>query len=488
MGTHPILNSLVFLAGLSLFVSHGFGGDAGGGKTWDIHGESLNRFEYWNWFGPASDFENEYDYVFSRNRLSLTLKDNWYLLFVQGQYTQFGNLPGDAVAPPPVGAMGVGASYFQHSESRSSHKIFLKSAYIDFMDMWDTGISSRLGRFDYQDGLEVLSGNPTIDWLKRTRIAERLIGPFGWSAYTRSYDGGWIKYDSKSLNVTTFFSHPTQGGFEESAGNTIGKIDLAGVTLTLKPKTLIPDTEERLFYFYYDDERAVTQRVDNSGIGTAGEVDISIHTFGGHIASVVDAGTGQFDTILWGAYQTGDWYTQDHDAWALDTEAGYQFKTLPWQLHLRAGYFIGSGDDDPTDTRHETFYQMLPTARLYAYFPLYNLMNIEDTFAQIIARPSGKLTLRSDWHLLRLAEREDRWYSGAGATQEEGTIFGYAGRSSNGKDDLGQLVDTTLTYTLNPNVSLVTYYGHFFGGDVIEQIYASGDEADLGYVELLLKF
>lgn len=454
----------------------------------EIHGESLSRYEYWNWFEPVSNFENEYNYGFTRNRLNITLKDDWGSLFIQGQYTQFGNLPDDAIAPAPVGAMGAGALYFQHSGNTSSHEIFLKSAYVDLTNIRDTGVSLRLGRFDYQDGLEVLSGNPKIDWLKRVRIAERLIGPFGWSAYTRSYDGGWLKYDNEKLNLTTLLSHPTEGGFEESAGNTIEKIDLAGITLTLKPDIFIPNTEERLFYFYYDDERPVTQRVDNSGSTTASGVDISIHTFGWHLASAVDAGQGEVDTILWGLYQTGDWYEQDHRAWAIDAEVGYQFKELPWQPHFRAGYFFGSGDDNAGDTRHETFYQMLPTARLYAYFPLYNLMNSEDLFTQVIVKPSKKLTIRSDWHLLKLAEKEDRWYVGAGPTQESGGIFGYVGRTSNNEDDLGKLWDITLTYAVNANVTISTYYGHFFGDNVIERIYTNDDDADLAYVEILFKF
>ena len=62
------------------------------------------------------------------------------------------------------------------------------------------------------------------------------------------------------------------------------------------------------------------------------------------------------------------------------------------------------------------------------------------------------------------------------------------GRTSNNEDDLGKLWDITLTYAVNANVTISTYYGHFFGDNVIERIYTNDDDADLAYVEILFKF
>lgn len=459
--------------------------------VYEFHGESVNRYENWNWFEPATNpvaQNNEYGFFFTRNRLNLKLTQGKASAFIQGQYTQFLNLPGNASGAAPVGAMGTGPLYFQHAGARDSHRIFLKSAYLDFTNISDSGISTRLGRFDYQDGLETLTKDAKIDWLKKVRIADRLIGPFGWSAYTRSYDGGQIKYDNADLNITALISHPTQGGFEESAGETIEDIGLLGLALTLKPQVFIPNTEERFFYILYDDERNVSQRVDNSGTATAPKVDIAIHTFGAHLASAFNVGDDQIDTLLWGAFQTGDWYNLDHKAFALDLEAGYQFKKLPWTPHIRLGYFIGSGDSSASDGDHETFYQILPTPRIYALMPIYNFMNNEDIFLQVFAKPTKKLTLRSDFHILKLAEKSDRWYVGAGATQEKGSIFGFAARTSNSEDDLGQLLDLSLGYTFNDTISSSLYYGRFFGGDVVEKIYTSDNNADLAYLETVLKF
>jgi len=96
-------------------------------------------------------------------------------------------------------------------------------------------------------------------------------------------------------------------------------------------------------------------------------------------------------------------------------------RVLIWQLKpwIRGGYFRGSGDDDPTGRTHGTFFRELPTPRPFARFPLYNLMNNEDGFAQLTVTPYRKLILRTEAHSLNLANARDLWYIGGGAFQKE---------------------------------------------------------------------
>jgi alginate export protein len=82
--------------------------------------------------------------------------------------------------------------------------------------------------------------------------------------------------------------------------------------------------------------------------------------------------------------QTGSWGNLKQHAGAAVGEAGWQppVKVLkPW---LSAGYSYGSGDDNPNDTRHGTFFQVLPTPRQYARFPFYNMMNNEDWYGALL--------------------------------------------------------------------------------------------------------
>jgi hypothetical protein len=51
----------------------------------------------------------------------------------------------------------------------------------------------------------------------------------------------------------------------------------------------------------------------------------------------------------------------------------------------------------------------LPTPRIYARIPFYNLMNLTDEFVQIIDRPTPKWELRSDLHWLQLTSGKDLW-------------------------------------------------------------------------------
>ena len=108
----------------------------------------------------------------------------------------------------------------------------------------------------------------------------------------------------------------------------------------------------------------------------------------------------------------------------------------PW---LRAGYDHASGDDDPNDGEHRTFFQVLPTARIYSQFPFYNLMNDEDLFVQILATPWSRVNVRADYHWLRLTESHDLWYSGGGATNAH--VFGFSGIPAGGNRDLAHVVD-----------------------------------------------
>ena len=132
---------------------------------------------------------------------------------------------------------------------------------------------------------------------------------------------------------------------------------------------------------------------------------------------------------------------------------------------------------------------MLPTPRIYARFPFFNMMNYGDGFGEVILRPTGSLknlNVRTDVHVLRLANKNDLWYSGGGAFQP--STFGFAGRPSNGQTGLATLYDVSGDYRINGYASFTLYYGHAWSRPVTEAIYPSGSKADFGYGELTLRF
>jgi len=101
-------------------------------------------------------------------------------------------------------------------------------------------------------------------------------------------------------------------------------------------------------------------------------------------------------------------------------------------------------------------------------------------------RPSKTITVRSDIHSLRLANRNDLWYSGGGAFQP--WTFGYTGRTSNGQSGLATRFDVSADYMVNGYVAIGAYYGYAAGKLVPQPICPQGKSANLGFLELTVKF
>jgi hypothetical protein len=140
--------------------------------------------------------------------------------------------------------------------------------------------------------------------------------------------------------------------------------------------------------------------------------NIRIGTYGGDMLVAIPAGPGQFDFLFWGALQNGRWGSQGDSANAVAVEGGYQMTKLATSPWLRGGWFRSSGDNNATDANHNTFFQMLPTPRVYARMPFYNLMNNSDEFVQFMDKPAKSLALRSDLHWIQLTSPHDLWYQG----------------------------------------------------------------------------
>lgn len=464
------------------------------------------RGEFVDWFQPkpgvATAGAERYAFFGNQLRFGFRATIPHAQLVIEGQDVRLANLPDDASFPPPTGNLGPGAIYFANSPGRdrdetAQGETSLRQGYLTLSDPPGVpGLSLTGGRFEYSDGLETVPADPSLAWVKRSRIAERLVGPFNYTHVGRSFDGARLVLDRPDWNLTAVAFRPTHGGFEISSNRELGDVGVAGLAATAKtlPSLTLP-FDARLFYLYYDDRRFSDDReedplptkVDNRPLAErSGEHEtIAIHTWGLHAATVAPAGPGRVDGLVWGAAQAGDWGRQSHSAWAFAVEGGYQLPSIwgaPW---VRAGYDQSSGDDDPGDGDHRTFFQLLPTARIYAQFPFFNFMNSQDLFAQVILKPHPRVTVRSDYHWLRLSERKDLWYSGAGATNDD--VFGFAGIPSDDHRELAHLVDLSVSVQILQQLTAYAYYGHAFGQGVVKGTFA-GPGGDYGYVELTYRY
>ena len=470
----------------------------GADTTWRDHvifSASLRvRGEFVDWFEPpagdATRGAERYAFFASRLRAGVRVLFPHLEVAVELQDTRLTGLPDDATFPPPVGPLGTGALYFLHTHQTTQGEPFVRQG---FLTLRRGGFAATLGRFEYRDGLETVPADATLATLKRTRIAERLVGPFEFTHVGRAFDGGRLVYDHPWWNATALGVRPSHGGFEVSAMREVDDTWLAGLALTLKRLPFALPFDARLFYFYYSDERPDVAKVDNGAIvGIAGNPipflekgPLTIHTIGAHVLTAFDAGPGIVDLLGWGAAQTGEWNDRDHRAWAYALEAGYQLPRLPAAPWLRIGINRTSGDDDPFDDQHDTFFQLLPTPRTYAQLPFYNLMNLQDVFASFVLRPHEIVTVRTDYHWLRVTEGRDLWYSGGGAQNDD--LFGFAGAPARGRHDLAHLVDLSATVAVTSWLTIGGYYGHAFGGDVVGRTFG-GRDADYGFVETTVRY
>jgi Alginate export len=438
----------------------------------------------WRFFEPPAGAGNN-DYAFAANRLfgSVQRTAPAYDWTAALQYVQFGGLPANAAGPGPL---GTGAVYYTHAGHTDSRQVYLRYANVRLRRLLPA-TSIQIGRMPYSSGGEAASGNPKIEAVKLQRVAARVIGEFEWSIYQRAYDGVRIDTAQRRWTGTAFAFHPTQGGFEDAAGLMMPAVTVLGGAATVKSATSSPSAQYQVFVYRYRDTRKVTQRPDNTGLA-AQSIDVGINTFGGNIIIAPPATRGrQWDGLVWVAAQSGSWYELRHRAASVALEAGHQWTAWRWQPWFRAGYLYASGDGNPADNTHGTFFEMLPTVRRYAQTALYSQMNNTDLFAQLLARPRPNINLRFDWHRVGLASSHDGWYFGSGATQQHGSIFGFATRPSFGATHLASIGDGSVDYAIGPHWSVNGYLAVGRGGSVVAPAFI-GRTLTFAYVENVLQF
>lgn len=439
-----------------------------------------SRGESWHWF----DGGDAGDYVFGATvpRLAIFFEHPRLAWRVEGVMPSFLGLPSDAVAAAPLGQLGLGGNYAAANSNRTSlTSAVLRQAWVEWRPR---GAALRGGRFEFSDGAERAARTPAMTTLKATRVSQRLIGPFGFSHVGRSTDGVTARVSRGGLGALAMVARPTSGVFNaREAGRTLD-IDLAYGALT-SGSTIGTSGEWdlRLFGATYRDRRGLV--ATDSRSSSARQLDsreVEVTTGGAHSVVVTQVGSALADALVWGAIQRGRWGTLPHHASALAVEGGVQWPKGRWAPWLRAGGYRASGDRRPGDARHETFFQLLPTPRIYARFPFYNGMNTEELFAHLTLRPSKRVVGRVGVNALRLTESGDLWYAGGGAFDDRS--FGYAGRPSNGERSLGRVADGSIEWKPRRWLAVEGYLATNWGNAVAARTYAGSGRGRFGMLEV----
>lgn len=435
-----------------------------------ISGNLRGRSESWGWF-PTPGFDDNYTFGAMTLRVALSQQTKQLDWYVEGEFPLLLGLPEGAIAPGAAGQLGLGGTYFAANRQQDASAV-PKQAYVRFKGIGgDSASSLRLGRFEFSEPLEVMPQNATLAALKRDRLGQRLIGPFGFSHVGRSFDGLQFMRDTAKNNFTFFGARPTEGVFQLRGTHELD-VDLYYAAWTRQLTVGSSPSEARLFGIHYHDGRRLV-KTDNrpKPLVPAETENIRINTVGGHWTSAVPVRGGTMDLLGWGAAQFGHWGRLTQRSGAVALEGGYEFTKSRMKPWLRAGYFWSSGDGNAADGNHNTFFQMLPTPRVYARMPIFNLMNLKDAFVEFLVKPHPKVSVRTDAHQLWLSNPADLWYAGGGAFQ--GGTFGISGRPSGGNTGLGTLVDFSADYTVTRYTTLSFYAGGIRGGSVPAFIYPS---------------
>jgi len=456
----------------------------------DISGNWRVRVEGWDWFEGNSG-ENSYAFPHSLLRVAIGQQTERFDWQVEAAQDAILFLPRHAsVAAPAVqGQLGPGGTYYAaNGNGRNNVNAFVKQAYFQINRLGEGKL--KLGRFEYFDGSEVKPNDATLASLVQTRISQRLIGNFAFSAVQRSYDGAQFSYNFDKKNLTLFGARTTRGVYQIDGMGELD-VDVYYGALTLPTSTEHSAGELRLFGLGYIDHRTGVLKTDNRSPDDrrADHGEIQIATYGGDYLHVFNTdASGKFDFLVWGAVQTGSWGRLTQRAGAFVGEFGWQPRVKTLKLWLSAGYSYGSGDGNGSSNNsvHGTFFQVLPTPRIYARMPFYNMENNEDFYGSLNLRPHSKLPMRSELHALRLASRNDLWYLGGGAFQPQS--FGYTGRPSGGNRSFANVWDLSADYQVTRNFSLGLYYAHAWGKAVIASIYPKDPNGQFAYVETNLRF
>jgi hypothetical protein len=451
-----------------------------------LSGEVWGRGEGWNWF--VGNARTRYGLGQSLLKLSLAQqrrKFGWKISVAQPSLYA---LPDDAFVPGTGVPLGLGGVYFAaNGNRRNLAGVIVQEAFVSIHGIDRNHSTLRVGRFLFNEGLEKKPKSDDLAWLQRERISRRLVGDSGWTGITRSFDGAHFSSDIGSdSNVSLVAARTTEGVFQT---NGLGEmdVDIFYGAYTREFATPHTDSQLRVFGLGYHDGRDVL-KVDNRPLAArqADAADIRIGTFGVNYALVVPIRyVGKWDLVVWGAEQIGHWGMLNHRANSGLFELGWRPpipKVRPW---LRAGAFFASGDGNPNDSKHATFFQPLPTEQLYARLPFYTLQNVEDYTGQVIVQPTRKLELRSEVHKVKLHQVNDEWYLGSGAFQN--TSFGYYALGDSSHRGLGNYVDLSTKYQLSAHLAF-NYYIGIMSGKGVETTNLKGKKGGFTFLEIAYLF
>jgi hypothetical protein len=379
---------------------------------------------------------------------------------------------------PDNGAFGIGPVYYRanHGDPFPGGKTnYGKVSAIEFFAKYQTpAFKVLVGRTKFASSAEAKTGVKYLDWVKKRRLAERLIGNWDWVNVGRRYDGIIAGFGGKKARIDAFGLRPLKGGINyQDAYEWFTNLAVYGGSVTSLYNQLIPYSEVQAFYYYYDDSREGAHNVAGG--------DIKVSTVGGSWL----LGDDRNDLLGWFAYQFGDWGVDTQEGIAFLVEVG---RSAGSSGKFRLGYAQASGDNGDADGKHKTFFNLLPTNHKWYgamdYNAFQNLRTLYITYNHTFnAQWSGRAAL----HGFNLANPRDTWYGGSGAFSDD--LLGYVPRVVAGNyqsSKIGQELDIEAAWKFKGNHKLAGGGGIFWGDKAAGQFLTVDKNGLWGYLQLIL--
>ena len=238
------------------------------------------RLYSWDWFEaagpPATPYQNRYNYSGDLLRLNFTKTRGALDLDAEIAVPFLIDLPTNATALAPQGALGLGSNYFAANTGHQySGMSFAKQFYGRYHFGGKEPQTIQVGRFEFNDGTELAPKNTTLATVKRDHISTRLIGTFAFSDVGRSFDGLRYSWSQPTTDFTFIAATPTRGVFQTDGWgwNRIG-FGYAAFSKDWGHGNHAADT--RLFVIDYDDFRHILKTDNRSAAARKGDTE-NIH-------------------------------------------------------------------------------------------------------------------------------------------------------------------------------------------------------------------
>ena len=344
-----------------------------------------------------------------------------------------------------------------NAQNNPADSIGVRQGYIGIKNAGVRGLSLKIGR------QKIILGD------------HRLIGSFDWNNNGWSFDGVRADYASPMADHSLYWIRVVEtdcGDINANqctvAGNASSDADLVILYNTIKK--ILPGGTIEPYVMYLFDGRTLGA-VGAGGGGTKAartQADQKRWFFGTRInGKAVNKMVDYTGEVVWqtGRQDDGSGSNQDNsiNAWATAIKAGVTLHDVMWKprFGFEFDYASGSAADAEDLTGRHTFEGLFPTNHLYFGFMDFGAWkNMVDYNPQIQVKPDKNSKLDLRFHILRLAQVEDNWYSAGQGVVGGGTVVGNQAAS------LGNEIDIVYTRKMKEGkVGFQIGYGHFFPGE-----------------------